>query len=142
MSNRIKPRRNNFLPCRTTWKHNGYAVCVFFATQARTKGSVMTENTVRASITAEATDYILDHFGNISMKEPSEHRFQKLLLEFETSKRMFLNNNEVLAVKCNLRWVWDDIVPIWLCPPTDIRVEMDNYSSGWKNKETEESKDD
>ncbi len=94
----------------------------------------MTGEKIKADITAEATDYILDQYGDVAMKEPTEHRFQELLLKFETGKRMFLNNDEVLAVKRNLRWVWKGIAPNWLCPPDNIRVNMDNSTTGWKDK--------
>ncbi len=101
----------------------------------------MTDSSIRADLTAEATEYILDRYGDRSMMEPTETRFQKLLLDFETSKRLFLNNDEVYVVKYNLRWVWDGIESDWLCPPADIRVEIDDSASGWKKK-TEENKDD
>jgi len=88
---------------------------------------------IRADLTAEATDYILERYTDRPMEEPSENRYKQLLEEFEIKKRMFLNNAESRSVKINLRWVWDNITP-GLCPPDDIRVQMDDSATGWKQK--------
>lgn len=101
----------------------------------------MTNNTIRADLTAEATDYILDRYTNRPMEEPSEVRFQNLLQAFEIERRLFLNTDEVRSVKVNLRWVWENITP-GLCPPNDIRVQMDDSTSGWKQRVENSAKED
>ena len=93
----------------------------------------MTKETIRADLTAEATDYILDRYSDRPMEEPTENRYQQLLQEFEIKKRQFLNNAEARLVKINLRWVWNDITP-GLCPPDNIRVHMDESATGWKQQ--------
>jgi len=91
---------------------------------------------IDADLTAEATDYILERYTNRPMEEPTEQHFQAMLLEFETKKRKFLDADEVRVVKVNLRWVWNNITP-GMCPPDDIRVEMDDSATGWKKQEEE-----
>lgn len=92
---------------------------------------------IRADLTAEATDYILDRYTNQPMEEPSETRFQNLLQEFEIKKRQFLNSAEVRSVKINLRWVWENITH-GLCPPSNVRVQMEDSATGWKQKVLDE----
>ncbi len=101
----------------------------------------MTDTTIRSDLTAEATDYILNRYTNQPMEEPSENRFEHLLQEFEIKKRVFLNTDEVRSVKINLHWVWDNITP-GLCPPENVRVQMDDSTSGWKQRVENEAKED
>lgn len=101
----------------------------------------MTDKTIRADLTAEATDYILDRYTDRPMEEPTENRFRQLLQEFEVKKRRFLNDAEVRATKINLRWVWADITP-GLCPPDNVRVQMDESSTGWKQRVENNAKED